>query len=186
MKADLPSRLTVAEFIPWELSQEAPHELLEGRVSALPGGTIEHSAVGVAILVALYAHLEGGECRVYHQSMTVTGDSSVRYPDVVVTCDPRDHVPKTIALRYPKLIVEVLSETTASEDLGPKLREYQALDSLEEYLAIDSRKRWAQLLRKTDHGWLLALPVAGGRLELTSVALTLDLDALYDRAAIRT
>ena len=80
--------------------------------------------------------------------------------------------------------MEVLSESTAAEDLGPKLREYQTIETLEEYLTVDSGKRWAQVLRRTDEGWLLSTPVSSGAVELRSIGLLLDLDELYTTCGI--
>lgn len=52
------------------------------------------------------------------------------YPDVAVTCDPRD-ADQDYAMAYPVLIVEVLSESTAAYDRGEKFARYRQLDSLE-------------------------------------------------------
>jgi Uma2 family endonuclease len=47
----------------------------------------------------------------------------IRYSDGVVTCDEGDRIPNIRTLRAPKLIVEVLSESTAAVDRGAKLDE---------------------------------------------------------------
>jgi Uma2 family endonuclease len=58
------------------------------------------------------------------------------YPDVLVTCDPRDHQAE-LFMSYPKLIVEVLSESTERNDRGPKFASYRPLGSLEECVLVD-------------------------------------------------
>ncbi len=180
-----PELKTEREFLPWQLSQHVPHELVEGRISPFPGGTVEHDALWAAIAGELRSHLRGGSCRAYAQRMTATSLNTIRYPDVVVSCDERDRIPQTLVLRYPRLIIEVLSESTALEDLGPKLREYQMIESLEEYVTIDSRKRWAQIARRRQTEWMLAFPVTSGALPLESVGMPLDLGALYIEAGVQ-
>ncbi|MGH7728022.1 MAG: Uma2 family endonuclease [Vulcanimicrobiaceae bacterium] len=90
----------------------------------------------------------------------------------------------TVALRRPKLIVEVLSESTASLDRGEKLDEYRALQTLEEYVLVDSRRRWAETYRRVADDWIASLPMTTGELPFVSVGLTLDLDELYGECGI--
>ena len=82
--------------------------------------------------------------------------------------------------RHPKLIVEILSKSTAREDLGRKMREYQSIDTLEEDVTLDSRKRWAQRSSRVGRAWTPFGPRSSGTLDLTSIALSIDLDASYD------
>lgn len=60
------------------------------------------------------------------------------YPDIIVTCDPRDQETSDHK-RFPKLIVEVLSKSTEAFDRGDKFIDYQTLESLEEYVLINTR-----------------------------------------------
>ena len=53
---------------------------------------------------------------------------------MVVTCDER----ATELLQYPKLIIEVLSPSTAGFDRGDKFKFYRRIPTLEEYVLIDS------------------------------------------------
>jgi Uma2 family endonuclease len=108
---------------------------------------------------------------------------SSRYADLIVTCDERDHLDAQ-AIHFPKLIVEVLSESTAKDDLGPKMREYQTIQTLEEYVTIDSRKRWAQIARREQNRWIIEFPVTGGSLELRSVGVMIDLDEIYETSGV--
>ncbi len=114
----------------------------------------------------------------------IATEHSSRYADVVVTCDECDHAPRTVALRYPRLIVEVLSESTAAVNRGEKLDEYRTLETLEEYVLIDSRKRWAETYRRLEAEWTASMPLVRGKLRLASVDLTLDLDELYRESGV--
>ncbi|MGH7727890.1 MAG: Uma2 family endonuclease [Vulcanimicrobiaceae bacterium] len=169
--------LTLAEFPAWELRQQAKHEFVDGHVYGFVGGTIEHNAISVFLIEKIAPAAR--PCRTYGSDMLIATFSSSRYADLALTCDERDRAAGATIIRYPKLIVEVLSPSTASDDLGPKMREYQTIETLEEYLTLDSRRRWAQVLRRTGTDWLLAAPLTRGALEIASVGTTLDLDQLY-------
>ncbi len=192
LTADPHEPLTLAEFLTWELQQEDKHEFVDGyiyplfgdRTKGFAGGTVEHSRLalklaGIVAPAVLPCDTHGSDILIQ------TTERRGRYADLLVTCDERDREPGTTMIRFPKLIVEVLSESTARDDLGLKMREYQALDTLDEYATIDSRKRWAQVSRRAQRGeWTLMAPVKNGVLELRSVALTIDLDELYEYAGI--
>ncbi len=169
--------LTLAEFPAWEQRQDTKHEFVNGHVYGFAGGTFAHADLAAQLLARLQPHVL--PCRAVGSDMLIEMAASTRYADVVVTCDGRDFDPHAMVIHFPKLIIEVLSESTAKDDLGPKMREYQAIAALEEYVTLDSRKRWAQILRRENDRWELALPISSGMLELRSVGLTIDLDALY-------
>ena len=176
---------TQARFLAWELEQEARHEYVEGYVEPLFG---DRTGIGLAGAAGCHARLaaelriliapRARPCRTYGSDMRIETWRSTRYADVFVTCDERDR-DDAFAMHHPKLVIEVLSESTAKTDLGPKMREYQSIAELEEYVTVDSRKRWAQVARRTPAGWMLDSPATSGAVELRSVGVAVDLDALY-------
>lgn len=176
--------VTREQFIAWEQYQESRHELVAGRISYFPGVTIEHSTIAGAVFVALVTHVGDGPCRVHGADMMIETCRGIRYSDGVVTCDEGDRIPNIRTLRAPKLIVEVLSESTAAVDRGAKLDEYRAIPSLEEYVLIDSRKRWATAHRRIQGEWRASQPIVAGELSFASVGLALDLDRIYRKAGV--
>jgi len=180
--------MTQAEFAVWEQSQELRHEFVDGHVylhgiHGLAGGTQAHAAIAMELALAIAPAAR--PCRTLGSDILIEMDTSTRYADVVVTCDERDADPHANAIRFPKVVVEVLSQSTAKDDLGPKMLEYQAIPTLEEYLVVDSRKRWARLsARDRDGAWKTGDPVTSGIIALRSVGATIDLDALYGTAGI--
>ena len=103
------------------------------------------------------------------------------YPDVMVTCDPRDQETPNYK-RFPKLIVEVLSDSTEAFDRGDKFESYQALESLEEYVLINTRHRRVECFRRNAEGlWILQYYTPEtNRFELQSVDFSDSLIALYE------
>lgn len=59
------------------------------------------------------------------------------YPDVVVSCDkPSFEDSEMDTLLNPRLIIEVLSESTEAYDRGAKFEQYRSVESLQEYLLV--------------------------------------------------
>ena len=50
---------------------------------------------------------------------------AIRYPDIVVTCDPRDMDDEQLT-RFPTLLIEILSASTETLDRGVKFAEYRS------------------------------------------------------------
>lgn len=174
--------LTVASFIAWELRQEAKLEFVDGHVYAFAGGTLGHSALASALNSRLRRHTVL-PCKTLTSDALVRMQGSARYADVVVSCDERDGNDAT-AVRYPKLISEVLSESTAAVDRTEKFDEYRSIESLEEYILVDSRKPWAETHRRVNGEWIASLPMTTGELQFVSVGLAIDLDGLYGECGI--
>jgi Uma2 family endonuclease len=93
--------------------------------------------------------------------------------DVAATCAEPDGAPY---VPDPFLIVEVLSPTTARDDLGVKLPRYSALPTVREIWLVDSRERWVQLWRRSGEFWIVSLPLRG--------AATFRSEALADEVAL--
>ena len=82
-------------------------------------------------------------------------------------------------LRFPTCIVEVLSRSTAAVDRGEKFDEYRTIPTLQEYILVDSRRRWVEVFRR-DGADMRALPeVTTGAISLASIDLEISLDAIY-------
>ena len=97
--------------------------------------------------------------------------NSFFYPDIFVTCDPRDRAPEASHVkRHPVLIVEVLSPTTEACDRGNKFAAYRTLASLQEYVLVSTEQRRVEVFRRDDTGhWVLYPFAADEEMELASV-----------------
>lgn len=116
-----------------EETSSIKHEYIDGQIYAMAGATDAHVTITGNLFAALLSHLRGTDCRVYFSDMKAQVDAINRfyYPDAMVTCDPQDKTETTFK-RHPKLIVEVLSDSTAGFDRGDKFADYQTLESLTE------------------------------------------------------
>lgn len=73
------------------------------------------------------------------------------YPDVMVTCEPRQDDAKFKVA--PCLLVEVLSKSTAHNDHNAKYHAYTALPSLQTYLLVEQDERRVYVYGRGKSGW---------------------------------
>jgi Uma2 family endonuclease len=177
------ARLTYVSFedyLAYEQRSDTRHEYVAGQIYAMVGTTDRHNVIAGNIYVALRAKLRGGPCRVFMSDVKVRIEkaNASYYPDVFVTCDGRDLAP--YVKYHPCLVVEVLSHSTEGTDRREKLLNYRQLDSLQEYLLVDSdRQRIEVYRREADGGWTVDTLSGDEKLELSSVAVALPLAEIY-------
>jgi Uma2 family endonuclease len=176
-------RLDFAAYLAWEAEQIERHEYHLGEVFAMVGARIPHNTVSLNIAAALKSALRGTSCRAYIDGTKVRIESAdaVLYPDVVVSCDPRDRGPEDRFLSHPVLVVEVLSENTAAYDRGPKFALYRQLESLREYVLVDVDLRRVESFRLSADGhWVLHDFADSETVEFASVGQSLATGVLFE------
>ncbi|MDS4040880.1 MAG: Uma2 family endonuclease [Candidatus Competibacter sp.] len=177
------SRLTFtyADYLEWEQRQPERHEYVRGEVFAMAGTTDRHNEISLNFATLLRQHLRGTPCRVFMADVKVRVEAADCgfYPDLQVTCAESDRADRLVK-RFPVLVVEVLSDSTASYDLGDKFAAYQQLDSLREYVLVDQERIRVQVYRRRDGQWWVDSVGPGGRLSLESVGLECPVGVLYE------
>jgi Uma2 family endonuclease len=174
--------VSVEDYLTAEAVSDVRHEYLGGLVYAMAGETRAHNQIAGNLYLTLRQNLRGGPCRLYMSDIRVNlslrEDAYYYYPDLVVTCDPRDTDPRFV--RYPKLIIEVMSPSTERVDKREKFFAYTTMESLEEYVLVAQAAPEISVFRKSD-GWR-SLKVAGleAHLPLASLSTALPLAAIYE------
>lgn len=170
-------------YLSWEEHQPEKHEFFQGEVFAMVGARREHVVVALNIAAALKQRLRGGPCQAYISDMKlhVSAVDAFFYPDVMVSCDPRDHSAERY-LEHPILVIEVLSDTTAAFDRGDKFAAYRTLPDLQEYILVDVRSRRIESFRQTnDSEWLFHdYRAEQGDCRLSSLDLVLPFDEIFE------
>lgn len=173
---------TPEEYFAWEELQLEKHELIDGRVYAMTGGTRNHSDIAGNFLLRIKPHLRGSGCKTYNSDcrVNILNTRNYTYPDLSVTCDPRDNSsPQYIT--YPCLIVEVLSDSTEAYDRGKKFDKYRRNPNLIDYVLVSSDEMAIDIYHKNDAGdWLILSYRAGDSVELKSIGLSLAIEQLYE------
>src|SRR5437899_1180719 len=121
--------ITVDDYLAGEEISETKHEYIAGTVYAMAGSTIEHNQIAQNIAFAARPHLRGKPCRVLMLDVKLrlqaAGEDVFYYPDVMIGCDARDT--HRLFLRYPKVLVEVSSDSTERVDRREKRLAYQTI-----------------------------------------------------------
>jgi Uma2 family endonuclease len=170
--------MTSDEFIAWAMEQpEASHyELVGGEVVAMAPERSAHALTKFHIARRLADRIEAANlpCQVYPDGMSVEVDDHTVYePDALVRCGA-PLPPNAIKLNDPVIIVEVLSPSTSSRDVGAKLADYFRLPSVRHYLIVRAENRTIVHHARGENGIILTRIVREGPilLEPPGIALT--------------
>ena len=174
--------LTPEDYLNKEEKSLIKHEYINGEVYAMAGTTDSHNTIALNFASIIHNHLRGTDCRVYFADIKARLEkrNCFYYPDILVTCDPQDRETSTYK-RFPKLIIEVLSESTESFDRGDKFNDYQTLDSLQEYVLVNSQHQRVEVFRRYEpKQWFYGSYDDEGTVCLENLSLTLNLSAIYE------
>ncbi len=175
-------RFTPQGYFEWEAQQELRYEYFDGEVFAMTGSSLPHGRIGLNVSSLLKSHVQGKGCIAFNSDCKVgiSEKGPFTYPDVSVSCDQRDRTAVEF-IRYPCLIVEVLSPSTEAYDRGGKFALYRRLESLQEYVLIGSETKTVEVFRRDPNGTWIFIPYGeGDEIELTSVGLTIAIATIYE------
>lgn len=176
--------MTPEEYLAFERSSPEKHEYAGGEIFAMSGGTAEHSAVTLNLLSELRAALHGRGCRAYESNMRlhIPGSGRFVYPDGSVVCGRPEFTDETRdTLANPRLVVEVLSDSTEAYDRGDKFAAYRTVASFQEYVVASQKKPRIEVFsRQADQSWTLHIFGPGDRVELLSLGCAILVDRVYE------
>jgi Uma2 family endonuclease len=173
------------DYLAGEKISPFKHEYRYGEIYAMAGASQAHVTITGNVFVLLRNHLRGSGCQPYMTDIKVMLNSSniYYYPDIAVTCDDRDRNAAEDFIRYPRLIVEVLSPTTAAFDRGEKFADYRTCETLEEYVLINQQRVSVECFRRNSDGlWVLYPYSQGQEVQLASVNFSCPIEHIYEDA----
>jgi Uma2 family endonuclease len=174
-------QMTPEEYFAWEEKQLEKHELINGQVYAMSGGSVNHGRLAIRLTAMFDSHLENSSCIAGNSDIkiNIVATKNYTYPDASVTCDDRDkNTPNHFT--YPCLIVEVLSPSTETYDRSDKFRLYRKNPNLQDYLLVSSTSIEMDLYHKNEAGdWLIINYQAGDTIELKSINLSFPIEQIY-------
>jgi len=175
------SRIDEAAYLAAERDAEVRHEFIDGTLFAMTGASRVHNQLATRLSARLFAHLDGGPCRVSTSDMKLRLPDGPRYyyPDVMIACSDPAEEPDEYSETSPVLVVEILSRSTESTDRREKRLAYQGLPSLIDYLIVSQEARSIERFTRDASGWTHAVFHPGETIELASIDLDLSLDDLY-------
>ena len=178
-------RYTFREYLELEEVARVRHEFYDGEIYAMAGGTPEHAAVAAAITTILGRQLDPQSCRAYSSDLRlrVLATGLATYPDVTVICGPSERDPHSAThVTNPKVLVEVLSNSTADYDRGEKLQHYQQISSLDAIVLVDHESERIDLWTRGGDAWCARSVAAGGVVPLDTIGATISVDEVYAAA----
>lgn len=171
------------DYLAFEEKSSIRHEYIAGQVFAMAGASESHELVAGSIFAGLYSHLGTGPCRVYKGDMKLKVDIADKtygyYPDVMVACT-RDGAEKNL-LRYPRLIIEVLSPSTRAIDRREKHIHYTQILTMEEYVLISYDAAEAVIYRRSSNWLSHTMRGLDANLTLASIDFQLPLAQIYEK-----
>jgi Uma2 family endonuclease len=146
-----PRRFTLQDYWAVEMASPVRHEFLHGTIYAMAGGTPRHNEVASNLHLALGAALRGTGCHPIGADQRIrVSEAEYTYADVSVFCDRIDVAPGNPpdTATNPKILVEVLSDSTRTYDTTDKLEMYQRIPTVTEVLLVEPEEvrvvRWSR------------------------------------------
>jgi Uma2 family endonuclease len=178
--------MSVEEYLQLDRNSiDTRYEYIDGHVTMLAGGTLDHATISANIHRLLYQALRGKSWRVY------TSDARVRlsehryvYPDVTVTCNERDRG-KQDTIYHPLLVVEVLSPSTMDYDRGGKFTYYRACPTIQEYVLVNTDYQTIEVFRRQREDlWMLQMFQYDGMVTLASIGASFPVASAYEDTTV--
>jgi Uma2 family endonuclease len=178
-------RMTPEQFLEWEDKQEIRYEYVDGEIFPVEAATMNHGRITANIIGETHQYLKGKSCQIVSESLVISAKSMKSYfhPDATIFCeDPEKVNIAGEAYKNPTVIIEVLSPSTHSYDMGKKMFFYMQIDSLKEYIIIDSRKVEVQIARRQpDNSWKFEMLNASNEvLLIESIGMSIKLAEIYN------
>lgn len=176
-------KLSWEDYLVREAESEVRHEFVNGEVYAMAGASRNHNRIAGNIFAELHSSLNGKPCEPFIADMKLHielgMDEIGYYPDVIVSCNPKDDDAHYI--ENPTVIFEVLSKSTHRIDTREKLLAYQALPGLQVYVMLHQDQMRAVVHRRSNQWWPEILEGKDAVLGLDKIEVQIPLARIYSR-----
>jgi Uma2 family endonuclease len=181
--------ITEKEYLVAERLATEKHEYFQGEVFAMSGASKAHNEIAMNCSVELAVKLKGKPCRPYGSDFRVNipKNTLYTYPDISVYCnEPETLDAENDTATNPTVIVEILSKSTRNYDQGEKFALYRQIESLKDYILIDSET--VKVIKHTkmdDESWVLKeYKSIEDSFSIPSIGVTLNLLDLYENVKL--
>jgi Uma2 family endonuclease len=178
-------KISIEEYLEMENASLEKHEYYKGEVFAMSGAKVAHNEICVNLIAALKNKLRGKKCRPYNsdQRIHIPSNTLFTYPDISIVCG------EIITLNddeynavNPTVIIEVLSKSTKNYDRGEKFRLYRDINTLKEYILVDSQSLHIEVFRlnENNHWELEEYNDANNYLEIKAIDESVLIAEIYE------
>ncbi len=177
-------KYTLEEYFELDKNAEGNFEYYNGEIFELSGVSPNHATIEINLAEIISPASKNKGCRAFPANLRlkVPALPTYRYPDLSVVCGEAvfEKIGGLQCLVNPVLIIEVLSESTASYDQGEKFRLYKSIETFREYLLISQdEKIITHYLKHNERFWMQSDYFAGESLHITSLDFDLFVDEIY-------
>jgi phenylacetic acid degradation protein len=151
-------QFSIEDYLNLEKDSNFRHEYYEGGIFAMGGARPEHNRIVFNLTRSLILKMKGKPCDILgsDQRVHVPANSLFTYSDLVIICGEPTFYEDNMSLTNPGVLVEVLSPSTKDYDRLIKLKLYQDIPSLQEYIVIDTKPWMVEHWQKDEtKGWEL-------------------------------
>ena len=186
---------TVDQYLNRERQADERSEFVDGEIYAMAGESGTHGDISMNLAGMLQNQLKGTPCRARTKDSKVRsgamkehlGRGMISYPDMVVICGEVEyHDDQKDVIVNPKVILEVLSDSTEEFDRGTKFIRYRNFNpTLTDYILISQTESHVEHYLRLENGqWLLReYDGLDKSFQIDSINCTISLSELYDRVA---
>ena len=151
--------VSAAEYLAAERVAVEKHEYYQGEIFAMSGASRNHHEIFSNLFVDIGTKLKGKNCKPYGSDFRVhiPKNTLYTYPDISIICGDVDLTDEHFdTVTNPTVIIELLSRSTRNFDKGEKFTLYRDIDSLREYILVDTEKIYVEKnIRHPDNSWQL-------------------------------
>jgi Uma2 family endonuclease len=180
-------RMTIEEFLSWQTDQTDRFEFVNGQPVAMTGARLRDDRMTGNAFYEIRRQLRasGSPCDAFTDDIGIlTPPGNLRRPEVSVLCPPFDE--EAMTSDSPRLVLEVLSESTARIDRLVKLDEYKAIETMDYIVIADpTRVEVGPWSRDTERVWRSeTLQDAEAVISMPVLGLAISLASLYERVPL--
>jgi Uma2 family endonuclease len=182
-------------YLQFERGAEVRHEYIDGEIYEVVEEGGVHEDICVNLIGVIGTQLKGKSCCLRAKHTKVRSGTTEKaifppkgmfsYPDLVVICgEVQHHDDFRDVVTNPKVIIEVLSDSTAKFDREIKFQRYQKYnDTLTDYILVSQDQPLIEhYIRQADGGWLYYIYEGLERsFKIDSVDCKVLLTEVYDR-----
>ena len=177
--------ITAQEYLEAENEALEKHEFYQGEVFAMSGAPLKHNTIFSNVFGGLATKLKGKKCMPFGSDLRIhiPKNTLYTYPDISIICGKVELTDdKFDTATNPSVIIELLSSSTRSYDMGAKFNLYRDIDSLQEYILIDTESIYVEKhIRNNDNSWTLTeYRTLESSFSINTVALSLPLKDIYE------
>ena len=151
--------VTQEAYLEAEREASEKHEYYQGEIFAMSGASVRHNRIFTNLFLDIGIKLKGKGCFPYGSDLRIhiPKNTLYTYPDISVICgEPELTDDKFDTATNPSVIIELLSNSTRNYDKGEKFSLYRDINSLQEYILIDTEKIHVEKhIRNADNSWQL-------------------------------